>query len=72
MNEASAGGPVCQTCGRYHGAWCPGPYIPVPFAAPSMVAGHCGKCGAPYTQDLTVGSLGAQPKFTPSCKCWNV
>jgi hypothetical protein len=37
--------------------------------SPGMVAGHCGKCGAPYTYDPPFGTT--QSKFTPSCKCWN-
>jgi hypothetical protein len=34
------------------------------------VAGHCGKCGAPYTADLLAGT--GPPKFIPTCACWNV
>lgn len=37
---------------------------------PSVAAGHCGKCGAPYTMDMTAGI--GPPKFIPSCKCWNL
>lgn len=51
----------CRTCGH---TMAPFFYPPVPVAA-----GHCGKCGAPYTvENLVVGPT----KFIPSCKCWNL
>ncbi len=31
-----------------------------------LIAGHCGKCGAPYTQDTYTGVL------RPYCACWNI
>lgn len=34
------------------------------------VAGHCGKCGAPYTCEQVPGGTGVQ--YVPLCKCWNV
>jgi hypothetical protein len=35
-----------------------------------MIAGHCGKCGAPYTlPDVWHGTCDPTP--TPSCGCWN-
>jgi hypothetical protein len=36
------------------------------------IAGHCGKCGAPYCVDMTSVHHEKLPKFIPSCKCWNV
>jgi hypothetical protein len=48
----------------------PQPYFqPVPL--PPIAAGHCGKCGAPYTVDMLAGAIGP-PRFITSCKCWNV
>ena len=36
------------------------------------IAGHCGKCGAPYfTQDgAWLGVV--PPPVTPTCACWNL
>jgi hypothetical protein len=31
-----------------------------------MLAGTCGKCGAPYYQDTYTGAL------RPLCACWNI
>ena len=41
------------------------PPSPVPLAA-----GHCGKCGAPYT--AVFGGAFEPLKFNPTCKCWNL
>lgn len=57
----------CRICGA---AMTPflGSYQPIQWAA-----GHCGKCGAPYTVDLVSATPQVgPPKFVPSCRCWNV
>jgi len=36
----------------------------------TTIAGHCGKCGAPYTVPSIWHGVTAPPK-TPSCSCWN-
>lgn len=58
----------CGHCNCRHGtSCCPnwGQYV-----APLAAAGHCGKCGAPYTTDASAAF--APTKFTPTCKCWNI
>lgn len=35
------------------------------------VAGHCGKCGAPYFLDEDQAELGV-PMMNPTCMCWNM
>ena len=66
--------PQCHNpnCEGTHFAPSPG-YAPPPQPAawwPS-IAGHCGKCGAPYTVDLVTSGFGP-PKFHLTCVCWNV
>ena len=64
--EITTGGYTCRDCKtglhdlvhRYR-ATRPEPYTPV------VAAGHCGKCGAPYTVDFN-GS------YKPLCVCWNL
>jgi hypothetical protein len=34
------------------------------------IAGHCSKCGAPYTVP-TIWHGTTPPPMTPSCHCWN-
>lgn len=36
------------------------------FRRSEAIAGHCGKCGAPYFQDGHTGAL------RPICACWNL
>lgn len=56
-------------CRRYGS--CNGPVQTVTtYSLPAWnVAGHCGKCGAPYTFNPIAGSTAAE--FEPSCRCWN-
>lgn len=37
-----------------------------------QVVGHCGKCGAPYTQETGPWWGITPPPLTPTCSCWNV
>lgn len=63
----------CPACCRWHRGSCssggPVPYQLV-YNVPGAAAGHCGKCGAPYTQDFN--HMDTSPRFVASCKCWNV
>lgn len=36
----------------------------------NTVAGHCGKCGAPYYVPTVWHGI-TPPPATPSCMCWN-
>ena len=36
-----------------------------------QIAGHCGKCGAPYTAPGIWHGI-IPPPMTPSCACWNI
>ena len=36
----------------------------------NSIAGHCGKCGAPYTVPTIWHGI-TPPPMTPSCRCWN-
>jgi hypothetical protein len=47
------------------------PFAPVQpaYYTFSNVAGHCGKCGAPYTYNPIDGSTAAE--YEPTCRCWN-
>lgn len=35
-----------------------------------IIAGHCGKCGAPYYTDMKLSDFPSPPK--PTCVCWNI
>lgn len=37
----------------------------------NIIAGHCGKCGAPYTSPLVWHGI-TPPPMTPTCACWNI
>ena len=60
----------CPQCGMWHqGIRCP---LPPPYqyvVHPGGVAGHCGKCGAPYTWHPISG--GTTDEYQPTCRCWN-
>lgn len=70
MSATPTGDFPCPYCGRFgpHFGCHPLTYYASPL--PPLAAGHCGKCGAPYTS--TVGSAFEPLKFNPSCKCWNL
>jgi len=36
-----------------------------------QVAGHCGKCGAPYMQEAGPWWSIMPPPIQSTCKCWN-
>lgn len=62
----------CNGCCAWHRGPCcfGGARYQLTYNNPVAAAGHCGKCGAPYTIDYN--HMGTDTKFNATCRCWNV